>query len=472
MSKVLFDVCTFQEGYVNPSQKIRRYFGKEIKWLRTVDLNNSLIYDTSEHLSLEGYKSAGKSAYLFPEDSIAISKSGTIGELGIIKEKMCGNRAVINICVNKNSADLLYVFYLLKYKKKEIVSKAVGSIQKNLYISNLGTISINHDDIDAQKRISSILWLLDSKIINNKKINSEIELLAKTLYDYWFLQFDFPNEDGKPYKSSGGKMVYNDKLKREIPHGWEVKSVKDCIKSINTGLNPRNHFILNDGDIKYITVKNITTSGELDFSNCDTISQKSKDLINKRSMIDVGDILFASIAPLGRCYLIQEKPINWEINESVFSIKPNNTNLSEYLYMYFMSDYFIKKAEHSSTGSIFAGIRISTLENELLIIPSGNILDSFSNKVRPFFKVKNVVSKEIQELIKLRDFLLPLLMNGQVTIQDAEQQVNNTISNVWNVEKLLRFAQWKQMQGYAARGEVDEDTLMKIFDTMDKDAKK
>ena len=108
----------------------------------------------------------------------------------------------------------------------------------------------------------------------------------------------------------------------------------------------------------------------------------------------------------------------------------------------------------------------------LVVKPNKQILALFNDKLNGFFDsfINNL--RQNQELTKLRDFLLPLLMNGQVTIQDAKQQVNKTISNVWNAEKLLRFAQWKQMQGYAARGEVDEDTLMKIFDAMDNDAKK
>ena len=120
MSIKLKDCCLFQEGYVNPSQKEKSYFGGKIKWLRTMDLNNAHIFDTSQHLTEKGYLSAGKSAFMFPKNSIAISKSGTIGELAILDDSMCGNRAVIDIMVNSDKADLMYVFYTLKYKKKEI----------------------------------------------------------------------------------------------------------------------------------------------------------------------------------------------------------------------------------------------------------------------------------------------------------------------------------------------------------------
>lgn len=101
---ILKDCCSFQEGYVNPSQKIPTYFGNDIKWLRASDLNEGYVYDTERKLSKKGFESAGKSAKMFPKDSIAISKSGTIGSLGILKDEMCGNRAVINIVVNPDKA--------------------------------------------------------------------------------------------------------------------------------------------------------------------------------------------------------------------------------------------------------------------------------------------------------------------------------------------------------------------------------
>lgn len=162
----------------------------------------------------------------------------------------------------------------------------------------------------------------------------------------------------------------------------------------------------------------MTTQGNIDFSNCDTIDEIAQKLVHKRSDISKGDILFASIAPLGRCYLIQEKPQNWDINESVFSIRPKNTIPSEYLYMFLMSETFIKKAENSSTGSVFAGIRIKTLEEMLLVIPNNSILHKFKNRISKILLQKHIKECENLELAKIRDFLLPMLMNGQVRITD------------------------------------------------------
>lgn len=273
-------------------------------------------------------------------------------------------------------------------------------------------------NLKNKNKIGEFITTISNKISVNNDISSQLESLAKTIYDYWFLQFDFPDENGNPYRSSGGKMVWNDELEREIPEGWEVKCVKNCIQHINTGLNPRKNFILGNGNIKYITVKNLTTKGTIDWTSCETVDNEAREIIHKRSDVSKGDILFASIAPLGRCVLVEEDPKKWDINESVFSIRPNYDRISsEYLYMYFMSEYFIKKADHTSTGSVFSGIRISALENMLIITPPINIVIKFTKLIKTVLYKKYNNEKENQELASLRDFLLPMLMNGQVIIE-------------------------------------------------------
>ncbi len=154
----LDDCCDFQEGYVNPSQKYPEYFGDEIKWLRAVDLNNSFVFETTRSLSQIGFDSAGKSKLLFEPDTLAISKSGTIGRIGILKDYMCGNRAVINIKPQRNICGNQFIFHTLLVHNREIVQLATGSVQKNLYVSVLGAqkIVIPTPDIlrEFEQRIS------------------------------------------------------------------------------------------------------------------------------------------------------------------------------------------------------------------------------------------------------------------------------------------------------------------------------
>ncbi|MDK7229861.1 hypothetical protein [Pauljensenia sp. UMB1177] len=246
--------------------------------------------------------------------------------------------------------------------------------------------------------------------------------MLQTLYGYWFLQFDFPDENGRPYRSSGGRMAWNDQLKREIPLDWRVGANEELFDGIRTGLNPRQNFNLRTQGIAYLTVKNLTKDGGLDFTSCDYIDEEAMAKVRRRSDLRVGDILFASIAPLRRCFLIYEEPRDWEINESVFSIRPRRgVTTPEYVYCHLMSDAFVKQAEQSSTGSIFKGIRHETLKGMMTVIPPETIAQSYASAVSPIMRMRNDNLEENRKLQELRDWLLPLLMNGQATVASSDK---------------------------------------------------
>ena len=360
------------------------------------------------------------------EGDLIFTAAGTIGQVGILEAPLKYKKYVISnkqlrARIDTRKVDLLYAYYWFAsaWMQNYFIRNNKGSTVPLITLSELKDAPISYpEDITEQKKIAMAIEAISRKINNNRNICFNLESMAKTLYDYWFTQFDFPNAEGKPYRSSGGEMVWNDQLKREIPKRWDVRPLSHVISSINTGLNPRDNFILGNGDIQYLTVKNLTTSGTIDFSGCDTVDEQAREIIHKRSDVSVGDILFASIAPLGRCYLIQNPPEKWDINESVFSIRRNASRVtSEFLYMYFMSDTFIKAATSSSTGSIFKGIRINTLLDIAAVIPPKDIVTAFTTQVKTLLALKEQKSTENRELTKLRDWLLPMLMNGQATVE-------------------------------------------------------
>lgn len=349
--------------------------------------------------------------------------AGLLGETARIPEsnKYIQSGDIGLIIPDETKLNKLFAYFLVS---SPIVKKQLGAAAQQTKIRHTSPDKIKDcevwiPDLKYQEEAGRILDNINNKIFNNSKIILELEAMSKTIYDYWFLQYEFPNEEGKPYKSSGGKMVYNEKLKREIPEGWDVKSIKECIEHINTGLNPRDNFVLGNGNIKYITVKNLTKEGIFNYDGCDVIDEKAKEIVHNRSDVNVGDILFASIAPLGRCFMVQEYPKEWDINESVFCIRPNQQIIStDYLYLYLTSDMFVKQAENSSTGSIFSGIRINTLESMNLLVPNEKIKEKFTHNIEKIFLKKYKIAKENEELTKLRDELLPLLMNGQVSFKN------------------------------------------------------
>lgn len=415
MSKVLTlkECCEFQEGYVNPSQKNPRYFGGNIKWLRASDLNGGYVFSTERTLSDEGYASAGKSAKMFAKDTIAISKSGTIGALGILKDEMCGNRAVINISVRNEKADLMYVFYTLKYKKEELESKAGGSIQKNLYVSALETLGLNHSEKVEQAKISQVLAAIDSKIELNNRINAELEAMAKTLYDYWFVQFDFPFDfaqgkpaaKGKPYKSSGGKMVYNPILKREIPEGWEVKELSD-IANITMGQSPDGSSYNEEGQ------GTVFFQGSTDFGWLfPTIRQYTTA---PARMAKKGDILLSVRAPVG--------DMNIANNDCCIGrgLAALNSKTGYDGFLFYVMKYFKQVFDRrNSEGTTFGSITKDDLHSLELAYPDDVLLQHYDSIVSNYNKMIFKRSLENQQLVELRNWLLPMLMNGQVTVQSV-----------------------------------------------------
>ena len=175
----------------------------------------------------------------------------------------------------------------------------------------------------------------------------------------------------------------------ELAPEWKMLKFEECVIQLNTGLNPRNNFSLGTGKLKYITAKNLTKYGTIDFSKCDLIDENAKQIINRRSNIRVGDVLLSSRAPIGQCHLIKENPDYYDIGESIFSIRVDkNVILPEYLCLYLSSDFFVKLAAKNTTGSIIQEIRIGDLMETKIIVPPMNIqkniadcLDAIDRKI-------------------------------------------------------------------------------------------
>lgn len=377
-----------------------------------------------ENLSLMRFEAHESERYGIKDGDLIMCEGGEPGRCAIWRDEIPNmkiQKALHRIRANKDLVDVEYLYYwfLLSGRNDSLRRYFTETTIKHLPGETLKQLEIDLPDLQCQKAISKVLGVIDKKIALNNKVNDNLQQMAKTIYDYWFTQFDFPNECGNPYSSSNGQMVWNETAKQNLPLGWSCSKMENAIENVRTGLNPRDNFKLGGGSIKYITVKNLRSDGVLDFSGCDTIDEAAQQIVHRRSDVSVGDILFASIAPLGRCYLVQEAPQDWDINESVFSIRYNKETVTpEYLYMHLQSEAFVKESTACSTGSIFKGIRINSLLDSKIIVPPMEIIEEFSKEVRPLFAMQNRLNKETHALIQLRDWLLPMLMNGQATVSD------------------------------------------------------
>jgi type I restriction enzyme S subunit len=346
-----------------------------------------------------------------------MSVRAPVGDLNIAPCDMCIGRGLASL--RAKNGNNIFLYYALKYNIKNLLRQGAATTFDSVNNDTINDLELIIPELELTRRlISEILFNFDSKIELNNRIIYEEESMIKTLYDYWFVQFDFPNTKGEPYKTSGGKMIWNDKLKREIPEGWKSLELSKVISRVATGLNPRTNFELGHGTNYYVTIANIDYGKITLDDKCDKIDDEALKIINHRSDLQVGDILFTSIEPVGITYLIQEKPKNWNINESVFTIRPNyDLSTAEYIYMLLSCDEIKAFTKNVSAGSIHKGVRIGILNTFQMAYSNKELISEFSKIVQPMLEQINILGKENQSLYELRDWLLPMLMNGQVKVE-------------------------------------------------------
>lgn len=309
--------------------------------------------------------------------------------------------------------DPKFVYYALSQDIffKHQMNGAKGSKMPRGDKDQIMTFLIPEFDKSYQKRVSDFLTVIDEKIALNKKINTELENLAKTIYNYWFVQFDFPNKEGKPYKTSGGEMVWNKELKREIPRGWKYDKLKNLFE-IQSGYPFESEDYKSAGVYKLITIKNVQ-NGFLDTNETDFIETLPKNLPDY-CRLKIGDLLVSLTGNVGRVCIVTEE--NLLLNQRVGVAIPKNKCLA-FTYFTLQSDFVIKTLRKIATGSNQKNLSPIEAGEEKALIPVENIINLFEKKTKPFFDMILKNQRENHELIKLRDFLLPLLMNGQVKVK-------------------------------------------------------
>ena len=334
-------------------------------------------------------------------------------------ENKIASTEFLPLVVDEDVVDFQYCYYLLISDK--ITNYLCGQntntsgSHKRIDPDNFLNIEIKLPKMSIQRQVGKTLSALDRKIVLNKQINDNLEAMAKQLYDYWFVQFDFPNEEGKPYKSNGGVMVWNEKLKREIPQGWSDCVLGDYIGRITNGLNPRKNFVLGSGNNYYVTIRSLVGT-TIDWNNCDRCDDEALSKINSRSQLQIGDIIFSAIGTIGRTYYILEEPTNWNISETSFTLRAKENIPNDFFYGMLRSNEIRIKADKAAMGSTLRCLVMDSLCSlQYIEIPS-YMMKLFATKVSPLYRQIHRNNKEIAELTKQRDELLPLLMNGQASV--------------------------------------------------------
>ena len=389
----------------------QEYIESGIPFLRSKNVEPYRIdLDDLCYISSEFHQKIKKSA-LSPGD-VVIVRTGKPGAAAIIPESFpvanCSDLVIVRPSPKLDRHFLVY--YLNSIAVRHINSRLVGAVQQHFNIGAARELKICCPPVEEQQEIASVLTCLDRKISNLRQQNETLEAIAQTLFKHWFVDFEFPNEDGKPYRSSGGEMVRSEL--GEIPASWHIEPLKKCLTYLidNRGKTPT----FFDIGIPALSAKFVKGG---DLVNRDSFNYVSYELFEQSEKLEVGDIILTSEAPLGETYFIA-KETRYYPAQRVFALRANPEVIScSYLNYWFSSTIGQSLLQRRASGSTVQGIKQSELYQCEVIFPAKRIQNLASDAFMKALLKREANSKQIQILTKIRDALLPNLMNGKVRIK-------------------------------------------------------
>lgn len=334
---------------------------------------------------------------------------GLLGSTARIPEsgKYIQSQDIAKIDCNESLLDKDFAFYLISSAcvKKQLSAAAQQTKIRHTSPDKIKECTVWIPSLDIQKRIGRILTDIDNKIAINRQINDNLEAMAKQLYDYWFVQFDFPNEEGKPYKSSGGAMVWNEKLKREIPQGWSGVSLKDLALTSRNAITPVENEVY-----QHFSIPSFDACGSYSLDN-------GSDIKSDKFVLQKGQLLVSKLNPWFNRVVWVPKGTNMIGSTEFVVLNPNNESESGYIYSVIKSPKFIAYCSQAATGTSHSQRRVSP--DVLMAFKVGyeqGVVQKYGCLIEKIQKQQAELLSEIAILTKQRDELLPLLMNGQAVV--------------------------------------------------------
>lgn len=410
MGKTIHDIALEIGSGLTPLRSNDQYWSsRDFPWVKTEQLGAYHIFDANEYVSETALRET--SIKVWPAKTVSIAMYGegkTRGNSSILMIPSTTNQACCNIVADPQKADYRFLYYWLKNNYEQLRSLAAG-VRKNLNADDIKGFPFPDFEVGYQSRIADALSAVDDLIENNSKLCKSLEVMAKTLYDYWFTQFDFPNAEGKPYCTSGGAMEWSQQLKSEIPKGWEVGNLYKIADYIN-GLACQKY--RPKAREESLPVIKITEMHSGITNKTEAVSENIPD----KYKIEDGDILFSWSASLEIMYWFGGKG---GLNQHIFKVVPKDGFPKEYVYQQLLAYIinFIKIAEARKTT--MGHITTDHLDQSRIVIPPRPVLERFSEIISPIHEMIGKYQQQNQELSKLRDWLLPMLMNGQAIVEQG-----------------------------------------------------
>lgn len=404
-------------GFVGTMAK--HYEEDGIPFLRSLNIKPfKIVGDDMKYVSVEFSNSISKS--ILHEGDVVIVRTGIPGTCCVVPAEYDGCNCSDVVIVHPNTA-LVNPHYLAAYinvwGQRQIQNNKVGAIQQHFNVRSAEEMLIFLPDINEQERIAEVIIALNEKIEKNNSICSGLEAMAKTLYDYWFTQFDFPNADGKPYRSSGGEMVWNDQLKREIPKGWDTATINEMAKSYRGVSYDKKDLLPTPENGVLVLRGNNIQNNRLVYDN--NVAYVPHSFITKEQQIRAHDIILTmssgSKEHIGKCTMFQyDSPHTYGAFLTKFT--PDIDKVG-FVYLSMISDFFKKKIKAICNGTGINNLTNETFDNLIFPKPNESVLRCFEKIVAPTLEKMGACEKENDELTRLREWLLPMLMNGQAAVE-------------------------------------------------------
>lgn len=405
-------------GGGTPSTKEDSYYGGEISWITPRDLTNykkRFILRGERNITELGLKNS--SARILPKNSILLTSRAPIGYLAIAEKEVCTNQGFKSLVINPEKADYNFVYYLIKSNVERIKGLGTGTTFAEISGSVVKNLKFSLPDLPTQTSIAEILSSLDDKIELNNKINQELESLAQTLFKQWFIDFEFPNENGEPYKSSGGEMV--DSELGKIPKGWTTEVLSEKTKLIRGISYRKPELVLKGEGIAFVNLKCFSLNGTFRQNGIKYYNGKHKN----EQILCNNDILVA-VTDLTQDREIIGMPILWNGSTTALPsldtciIRSERLELKNFLYYEFKTKRYKSRIIEHANGSTVLHLSVKGLETYVFPLPNDEILKNWCGIIQPILETINSNINEIIELSKTRDTLLPKLISGELEINE------------------------------------------------------
>jgi type I restriction enzyme S subunit len=377
---------------------------------------------------------------IYEHESILLPRKGSLGNIQFANQPFWTVDTLYYTIVNKEKVSPFYLFNYLRSMDLSNLNSGTGV--PSMTFSSYYDLKIQLPDLTTQKKIASVLSALDDKIELNNRINSELEAMAKLLYEYWFVQFDFPYDlrqskpadetskpqDIKPYKSSGGKMIWNKDLNREIPEGWGSENIMEIADFFGGGTPKTSISDYWNGEFNFYTPADYEQSVFSLFTK-ERITKKGLDNCSSR-LFPKGTIFITARGSVGKINIASDFTA---MNQSCYALSGKGE--MKYPFVFQHVTELVNYIKAKASGSIFNALVTNDFKFTKLPTPPLNLIEEYNNQTIELFERILLNKIQNQVLSSLRDWLLPMLMNGQVTVEDAEERVNEELGMVAEEER-------------------------------------